>query len=312
MPMDLHAPAKINLFLDVLGKRPDGYHEIRSLLLPVSLFDRIRLELTDGAIVTVDDSEIRFAGLPWPASMGPSDANLATRAARLFQEVTGYKGGARIIIDKQIPVAGGLGGGSSDAAAVLTGLNRLWNINWPQSELMALGARLGCDIPALIHGGSLCMEGRGERITPVPITNFQSFWIVLVYPGFGVATADIYARFKPDLTAPAPDAKFRAIWSGLKDGALTLIAEGLYNALQQTVFWKYPLLEIIKNELVNAGAPGVLLSGSGSTIFALARTIDQGRQLETAIRQAVSCPIWTAVAQTIGKMEAGARADETR
>jgi len=150
--LKIKAPAKVNLFLDVLGKRDDGYHEIRSLLLPVSLFDQLILENTPGRIETVTKSQMYLKGIPWPVSMGSLDDNLATRAARLLKETTGIRCGARIILEKHIPIAGGMGGGSSDAAAVLKGLNTLWSTGLSQNELMALGAKLGCDIPALVHG----------------------------------------------------------------------------------------------------------------------------------------------------------------
>jgi len=297
--LDLKAPAKINLFLEVLGKRSDGYHEIKSLALTVSLHDRIVLEPAPRGIETFADSRTCFAGIPWPVSMGPLKDNLAARAARLLKAATGYRHGARIRIEKRIPIGGGLGGGSSDAAAVLTGLNRLWNTGLSRPELMSLGARLGCDIPAMIQGGAVEINGRGESIRPIRRASPFPLWLVLVNPGICISTGDIYARYRPSLTSPPPQSKFCNILRGLEEVSLDRIAAGLFNALQETVYRKYPLLEIVHKELEKANAKGVLLSGSGSTVFALAKNGAQGRELATRIRKAVDCPLWTCVAQAI-------------
>jgi 4-diphosphocytidyl-2-C-methyl-D-erythritol kinase len=297
--LDIKAPAKINLFLDVLGKRADDYHEIKSLVLPVSLFDRIRLEAAPAGIVTVANSLTYFQGIPWPISMGPMEDNLTTRAAMLLKQTTGYRSGARIRIEKHIPIGGGMGGGSSDAAAVLKGLNTLWNTGLSTEELMVLGSQLGCDIPALVHGGPLEINGRGERIRPVRRTVQPALWLVLVNPGICVSTGDIYARYRTSLTAPPTKGNFLSVLRGLEEGSLDRISAGLFNALQPTVYRKYPLLEIMHNELEKAGAKGVLLSGSGSTVFALAHNRAQGCKLATRIRAALDCPLWTCVVQAI-------------
>lgn len=193
----IKAPAKINLFLDVLGKRPDGYHNIKSLLLPISLFDTIRIERRTANISTVISPVCRFRGIPWPFSIGNNDENLITRAAKLLKTCTGCRKGARISMMKRIPIGAGLGGGSADAAAVLTGLNRFWKTGLAREQLMEIGAQIGCDVPALIHGGAICMEERGEIITP--ITRFKrDFLMLLVYPGFAISTGNIYHRYDQD------------------------------------------------------------------------------------------------------------------
>ena len=165
--MEIKTPAKINLFLDILGKRPDGYHNIKSVVVPVALYDQIILENSPESIETVAEHAIRLPGIPWTMAMCRSEDNLATRAARLLKEVTGHPGGVRITLEKNIPIGAGLGGGSSNAAAVLKGLNTLWQTGLSRDQLISLGIRLGCDIPALIQGGGLCMEGVGERLTPL-------------------------------------------------------------------------------------------------------------------------------------------------
>ena len=297
--MEIQAPAKINVFLDILGKRPDGYHNIKSIVLPVSLYDRVVLENRPDGIETVAAHDIRLPGIPWAMSWCRPEDNLATRAARLLKEATGHAGGVRIVLEKSIPVGAGLGGGSSDAAAVLKGLNTLWETGLSQDQLITLGVRLGCDIPALIHGGSLCMEGLGEQITPVHCHAQNHLWLLLVYPGFAISTTDIYARYEAGLTStPAAD-KFHEVVSGLEQGVSAQVAAGFYNALQPAVLHKYPLLGLIKNKLADAGALGVQLTGSGSTLYALVHDSDHGHAVEKRLRETIECPAWTCVVQTI-------------
>ncbi|MBI2441639.1 MAG: 4-(cytidine 5'-diphospho)-2-C-methyl-D-erythritol kinase [Lentisphaerae bacterium] len=297
--MEILAPAKINLFLDVLGKRPDGYHNIKSIVLPVSVYDRIVLENQADDIVTVAPSEIHLPGIPWPMSLCPPAENLATRAARLLQETTGYRGGVRIVLEKNIPLGAGLGGGSSDAAAVLKGLNELWQTGFSLERLMTLGAQLGCDIPAFIQGGCLCLEGTGERLKPVRRSRRQPLWLLLVYPGFAVSTSDIYARCDAGLTVMGVADKFQQVADGLEQGLTRQVATGLYNALQPTVLRKYPLLELLKNKLETTDALGVELTGSGSTLYALVENAEHGNALAERLRANIACPVWTSVAQAI-------------
>ena len=297
--MEIKASAKINLFLDILGKRPDGYHNIKSIVLPVSVYDRVVLENQPKGIETVVDHEIKLPGIPWSMALCRPEENLTTRAARLLQEVTGFPGGVRIVLEKNIPMGAGLGGGSADAAAVLKGLNTLWQTGLAQDQLISLGSRLGCDIPALIQGGSLCMEGVGDKLSPLRRHAQKSLWLLLVYPGFAVSTPDIYARYKTGLTSAPPPDKFHRVVSGLEEGAPDLVAAGLFNALQATVFQKYPILTLIKNKLESAGALGVQLTGSGSTLYALVRNAAHGCALKKRLHQSIGCPVWTCVAQTI-------------
>ncbi len=297
--IEIQAPAKINLFLDILGKRPDGYHNIKSIVTPVSVYDRIVLEDHPTAIETESAQEIKLPGIPWTIKLCRSEDNLTTRAARLLKEFTGHPGGARIVLEKHIPIGAGLGGGSSDAATVLKGLNSLWQTGLSQAQLLKLGARIGCDIPALIHGGSLCIEGVGEKLTPVHRQTRNPLWLLLVYPGIVVSTSDIYARYRTSLTCAPPPDKFRAVVSGFEQGEPAQVASGLYNALQATVFQKYPLLELIKNKLESAGAIGVVLTGSGSTLYAVVQNADHGHALSERLLKSIGCPAWTCVAQAI-------------
>jgi 4-diphosphocytidyl-2-C-methyl-D-erythritol kinase len=301
----IKAPAKINLFLDVLGKREDGYHDIKSLVVPISLFDTIRIESRAENISADIMPECRFKGIPWSFSMGNNEKNLVIRAADLLKKCTACRKGAAIYLTKRIPIGAGLGGGSSDAAAVLIGLNRLWKTGLTGGQLMEIGARIGCDVPALIHGGAIQMEGRGEAISPITSRGNGGFLMLLVYPGFAISTCDIYQRHDqnraPCLARGARDEKFRRVMAGIKRGSRQMTGKGLFNALQATVLNKYPLLEMIKNSLEKSGAKHVQLTGSGSTVFVLLKDRDEGEKLAKLIRKQIESPLWTQVVQTIGK-----------
>lgn len=292
------APAKINLTLEVFGKRPDGYHDLRSLVVPVSLYDTLTLTCTGGAGL---DVSCAVAGLPeGNHGLLPAAAdNLAARAAQLLRDVTGYAGGARIEIKKEIPIGGGMGGGSADAAGTLVGLNRLWRTGLTTDQLMELGARLGSDIPAMVYGKPVCMEGRGEKVRPVPCHWFAGaqWWIVVVNPGFNVPTRDIYRRFRTGLTSPQET--FINACFALERGDVKLASASLQNSLEAVVFNKYPLLSILAERLKSAGAIGVLLSGSGASVFAVAAHHDQALAIESQVKRELGPWLWTKVAQIL-------------
>lgn len=315
----IKTPAKINIFLDVLGDRRDGYHNIKSLLLPISLFDTISIENRARNISAVIPSACRFRGISWPFFMGNKNENLITHAARLLRKRTGCRKGAAIFLTKRIPIGAGLGGGSADAAAVLIGLNRLWKTGLSREQLMEIGVQVGCDVPALIHGGAICMEGRGETITPLNGLMKRDFWMLLIYPGLAISTGDVYRRYNHHHKQNLPgwrravrassrreeedsaDSKFELIMSGLKRGSTRLLGKGLFNALEETVFYKYPLLEMIKKRLEKTGAKHVLLTGSGSTVFVLLKEKAEGEKMAELIRKQMGAPLWTQVVHTIGK-----------
>ena len=292
MQIHVKASAKINLFLNIKEKRPDDFHEIRSVLLPVRLYDRISIEQQDRNIETVVANSIEPFGVSWSLPIEDSEENLTTRAARLLKKVTGYRGGASIFLEKRIPIGAGLGGGSSNAAAVLKGLNRLWKTELSREELKHIGSQLGSDIPAFIHGGVVYMEGRGEQVKSIAQHSGLNLWFILVNPGFGISTADIYSRYNVPLTFRKQEAKFRTLIEGLTKDSCKKISYGLFNALQKTVFRKYPILEMIKNKLEKAGALGVLLSGTGSTIFGLVWDAHHGHEVKEQLVKALGCPLW--------------------
>ncbi len=292
--LELAAHAKINLTLEVLGKRDDGYHELRSVVVPVSLHDTIVLESADTIETVFDEVDLPPGG---GLDLPESDANLATRAARTLKDAIGYPHGVRIRIRKRIPLGGGLGGGSADAAAVLRGLVELWEVGLSEAEVMALGAALGCDIPALLHGGAVLMEGVGDRISPLelgcPGTPDGKWWLVIVNPGFCVSTADVYARHDLSLTS-GPPLYINAV-SALKGGDPVSAGQGLFNSLQATVVRKYPLVGMIVDQLNQAGALGALVSGSGASVFGLARDKPHADAMAATLKQELDGTVWTRV-----------------
>jgi len=266
--LGLPAPAKINLFLHVLGRRADGYHEIQSVFLPIDLCDILDLELrTDGRIVREGDLT------------GPQDADLAVRAARLLQAHpawarTGQGLGVTVAVSKRIPVGAGLGGGSSDAATTLIALNRLWDLRLPRSELAQLGRRLGADVPFFQGAGPAFVEGVGERCSPLPVA---PRWILLVYPQVAVSTAEIFAD--PKLTRDHKGTTIAGFSAALRDSE-----EGLWgtNDLEPVVRSRYPLVDQALQLLSPHGLPR--MTGSGSAVFCRVRDEPEAQRRLAQVR----------------------------
>ncbi|WP_129692189.1 4-(cytidine 5'-diphospho)-2-C-methyl-D-erythritol kinase [Gottfriedia acidiceleris] len=257
MKLMVKAPAKINLSLDVVGKRSDGYHDVKMIMTTIDLADRIELELIqeDKIVVT---SHNRYV---------PDDQrNLAYQAAMLLKEMFGVKLGAHIFITKNIPVAAGLAGGSSDAAAVLRGLNKLWNLNCSLDELAVIGSKIGSDVSFCVYGGTAIATGRGEKIehidTPPPC------WVILAKPTQGVSTATVYQKLKLDnIQHPDVDRMVNAISNKNYDD----ICLSLGNVLETVTLQLHPEVAMIKDQMKRFGADAVLMSGSGPTVFGLVR-----------------------------------------
>lgn len=249
------APAKINLTLEVLGKRPDGYHQIVSIFQAIELCDTLSLELSDGMEFSCSRRDLE----------GPE--NLVPGAARLLREVAGSSKGARIHLTKAIPVAAGLGGGSSDAAAALEGLNRLWGLGMSLEALWPLASRLGSDVPFFLYGGTALVEGRGERVTPLPDLPRQ--WVVLLRPPTGEMagkTRQLYAALKPEhYTQGQHTARLIA---QLRDGGKFEPA-ALFNVFEGVAGRVFGGIDSYGELMVLAGATAVHLAGSGPTLFAV-------------------------------------------
>jgi 4-diphosphocytidyl-2-C-methyl-D-erythritol kinase len=253
--LEVIARAKINLTLDVLSLRPDGYHEVKMIMQTIELHDRLFLEPAQEAISLACD----HPGVP------SGEENLIYRAAVLLKEYTGQKKGVTVILDKNIPVAAGLAGGSTDAAAALKGLNSLWELGLTASELMLLGERLGADVPFCLVGGTALARGKGEVLFSLP--PLPRMGVVLVKPPFGVSTVQVYRQY--DLTGGGPRPDTKAMLVAIEGKDVKRICHLLANVLETTAALLHPEIITIKNFLLEAGATGAAMSGSGPNVFGL-------------------------------------------
>jgi len=268
------ARAKINLALDVLGKRPDGYHEVDMIMQTVDFCDFLTMNArSDGRI------EVRTNALFVPSD----ERNLAYRAAVALRRKTGYTGGVSIDIDKRIPVAAGLAGGSTDAAAALRGLNQLWQLGLGLDELAEIGAEVGSDVPYCVWGGTALARGRGERIERQPLC--PSFWVVLAKPPIAVSTADVYGALQLTSDLRRPD--LVAAMAALRSGDLGQLAEATANVLESVTIRQHPEVARLKEQMVKLGGQLVMMSGSGPTVFALVEREQRARRMYTALRSTV-------------------------
>ncbi|WP_163539373.1 4-(cytidine 5'-diphospho)-2-C-methyl-D-erythritol kinase [Gracilibacillus sp. YIM 98692] len=264
------APAKINLSLDVLYKRPDQYHEVEMVMTTVDLSDRVEMFWLEEQTIVIE-SENRFV---------PNDErNLAYRAAKLLQETYKVKAGVKIKIDKQIPVAAGLAGGSSDAAAVLRGLNQLWNLKLSVERLAELGSEIGSDVSFCVYNSTALAKGRGEKITELPPP--PKCWVILAKPSQGVSTQSVYKSLKLDeMEHPNTKAMIDAIYrSDYED-----MCARLQNVLESVTLPKNPEVQQIKQQMVDSGADAVLMSGSGPTVFGLVKHESRAMRLYNSLR----------------------------
>ncbi|MDW0114691.1 MULTISPECIES: 4-(cytidine 5'-diphospho)-2-C-methyl-D-erythritol kinase [Sporosarcina] len=247
------APAKINLTLDVLHKRDDGFHEVEMIMTTVDLADRVWLRPTQDNKITIKVSE-RFV---------PNDRkNLAYQAADLLRRKFNVRSGVEITLDKKIPVAAGLAGGSSDAAATLRGLNRLWKLGLSADELADIGAKIGSDVSFCVHGGTALAKGRGEKIEHLPAP--PNCWVILAKPTISVSTADIYRNLDV-ATIQHPDTA--GMLEALHAGDYAKMCASLGNVLEPVTMKIHPQVVDLKEKMERFGADAVLMSGSGPTVF---------------------------------------------
>ena len=269
------APAKINVGLAVLGQRSDGYHELRTIFQAVSLCDRIELRRARAGV------RVRCPALP-----GLGERNLAHRAATLFLERTGVPGGVRIDLEKRIPAGGGLGGGSSDAAAVLLGCCRLFGVIPEPGLLRAWAATLGSDVPFFLDGGSAIGSGRGELIEP--LAPFKGKVVALLHLGTeGLATAAVYRRLEPSALTGRERA-FNMVVARWREGDLRRLGEKLFNDLEAPAFALSPGLPDVKEALCASGALGALLCGSGSGVFGLFGSEEEAERARSQLRARIA------------------------
>ena len=283
----LKAQAKINLGLEVLGKRPDGYHEVAMIMQSVSLYDTVILSLQEADITLICDRP----------ELPCDNGNLAFRAADLLRREFGIARGVRIELTKRIPLAAGLAGGSTDAAAVLKGLNRLWRLALSPVELEQLAARLGSDVPFCLWGGTSLATGRGEILTPVP--DFAGHGVVLANPPLHVSTAWVYGNYRGAVGNRRRD--IFPLRRSIEQQDFAAVADTLFNDLETVTVPAYPQVADIKAQLLQAGAAGVLMSGSGPTVFAL--TPDFASAAELAGRAALGEDVAVFIAETVAREE---------
>lgn len=281
-PLTCLAYAKINLYLEVLNQRRDGYHNLESIFQSVSLADELRFELRDSRLTL----ECAHPELPRDAS------NLVLRAAELLRERTGCLRGAHIVLLKRIPMAAGLAGGSADAAATLTVLNRLWEIHLPVSRLLELALDIGSDVPYCLTGGAKAGRLRGQDLFPLypPV----SLWYVLVHPPVKIRTRDVFTSPGMECNMQRPFAgwtrAFRTARRAFESGDM---AGAVFNRLERVVFGLHPELAEIKTRLLNTGCVTAAMSGSGPTVFGICTSYEQAEAAARSFSDystSVTCP----------------------
>jgi 4-diphosphocytidyl-2-C-methyl-D-erythritol kinase len=282
--MERFSPCKVNFILNILGKRPDGYHELETVMHPVRVSDRLVFErMASGIELTCSNAEL------------PTDrSNLVYRAAEKFLDASGIRDGVKIYLEKNIPLAAGLGGGSSNAANTLAGLNELFDGPLKDGQLTTLAAELGSDVPFFLQSNPAFATGRGEKVES--LDNFPALkgsWILLAHPSFGVSTAWAYknlARFPEALNGKT--GKARKLIEALQKQTLKAAAPHFYNSLEAPVLEKYPLLAVFQDFFREENAAVSLMSGSGSTTFAIFEDHTTGEQAVEKFRSKFGGSTW--------------------
>lgn len=267
------AYAKINIGLDVLRRREDGYHEVKMIMQTVDIYDELILEKTPqaGILLQTDDKELPTGG-----------DNLICKAAELLLQEREIKGGVKITLTKRIPVAAGMAGGSSDAAAAMRGLNILFDLGYSMRDLQKLGVKLGADIPYCLVGGTMLSEGIGEILTPLPAP--PDSFLVIAKPDINVSTAFVYGNLHADTLTCHPDIDGMA--AALARGDLRGVTDRLGNVLETVTAREYPVIEEIKRLLRAQGAGNALMSGSGPTVFGIFTEKEAAGRAAETVRQA--------------------------
>lgn len=268
------SPCKFNLFLDVIGRRSDGFHEVVTVIEPLTLRDTLHLRETSGEIRVSAD----HPGVP----DGPG--NIVHRAARLIRQSAGIEDGVSIRIEKRVPVAAGLGGGSANAALTLRALNELWRLNLSHSTLARLAADLGSDVPFFLDPRTSLCRGRGEENTPLPPA--PAFRVVLVNPGFPLPTRWAYEQLSISGPSRSPHPNLEKITDALERSDLTVLGNSLYNIFQEVLEPRLPRLREVLDFFRRSAAFGTVLSGSGPTVVGLVETEEEARRLSAEARAA--------------------------
>ncbi|MGQ9897399.1 MAG: 4-(cytidine 5'-diphospho)-2-C-methyl-D-erythritol kinase [Acidobacteriota bacterium] len=269
MPTVFPSFAKINLSLEVIGRRPDGYHELRTVFQTIHLYDLLEIDITDEPSITMTCDE---------PTLACDERNLVVRAAQELQIATGVRQGARLHLRKRIPMQAGLGGGSSNAAVTLLALQQLWGVSLPAADCQRLAAALGADVPFFLTGGTALGLGRGDAITPLPEVNLP--FIVVVNPGLTIPTRMVFQRLNVGLTDMETVRKLTACLPSQIDW----LATG--NDLEATVFEAFPLVREVRDRLSAFGAEVARMSGSGSTVFGIFEEAQAGEAARQACLEA--------------------------
>lgn len=270
--LQLRAYGKINLGLDVVRKREDGYHELRMIMQTVGLYDELKMKV-------IPEDEIRLSvNLSF---LPTNENNLICKAIAMLKQEFGIQEGIEARLEKRIPVAAGMAGGSSDAAAALVGMNRLFRLGLSKKQLMEYGVRLGADVPYCVMRGTALSEGIGEILTPLP--PMPSCYILLAKPGISVSTKYVYQNLKANELTDHPD--IDGIVDSLKNGDLQGICDRLGNVLETVTLRDHPMIDEIKTFLIEQGASGALMSGSGPTIFGIFQEKSTARKALENMRQ---------------------------
>lgn len=264
------AYAKINLGLDVVRRLENGYHEVRMIMQTVGICDVLTFTAAESGIRITEDS----------GELPVNEDNLIYKAARLLMESCGVKAGVFIHLEKHIPIAAGMAGGSSDAAATLQGLNELFALGLSQEQLRQLGVRIGADVPYCIMGGTALAEGIGEILTPLPSVPRCS--LLIARPDIQVSTRYVYEHLDAAETWPHPD--IDGIQSAIREGDLAGVASRLGNVLETVTVERYPVIDRIRQEMLSCGALGSLMSGSGPTVFGIYESREQAESACDALR----------------------------
>lgn len=274
--MRLQAFAKINLGLDVLGKREDGYHEVRMIMQTIRMYDQLdmRKSVEPGIHLTTNKKYIPV-----------DENNLVWRAAKLMMDTCGIMEGVSIHLHKVIPVAAGMAGGSSDAAATLVGMNRLFHCGLSKEKLMELGVQIGADVPYCVLRGTALAEGIGEKLTVLP--PMPDCWILIGKPGISVSTKYVYTTLDLNTDTVHPD--IDGMKKALEDGNLYGITERMGNVLQDVTIPAYPEVERIKKQMKTLGAVNAMMSGSGPTVFGIFDNEEKAQEACQKLRESGSC-----------------------
>ena len=268
----LKALAKINLGLDVLGRRENGYHDVRMVMQTIYLYDNVTMEKTEEAGIHL---ECNLFYLP------VDETNIAYKAAKLLMDEFNIQEGVRIVLDKHIPVAAGLAGGSANAAAVLVGMNRLFSLGLTQEDLMERGVSLGADVPYCVMRGTVLAEGIGEILTPLP--PLPKCCVLIAKPGISVSTKTVYEKLDSQEIEEHPD--IDGILEGLEQEDLLKVASSMGNVLETVTIGDYPIIEEIKDVMKETGALNAMMSGSGPTVFGIFDDRSKAKEAQRKLRE---------------------------